>query len=79
MPCYKLLCLARPEVPPAALVTTFRNLARVVFQEKGQVRTVENLGVRPLSWPYRDHGTKYNEARWVEFTCDVSPIGLRQV
>ena len=79
MPCYRFLCLAKPDTPAPVLADFFRGVARVVYQEKGQFRTIENLGIRPLAWPYRDHGTKYDEARWVEFICDVSPIGLRQV
>jgi ribosomal protein S6 len=79
MPCYRFLCLAKPETHPQTLANIFRTVARVVYQEKGQFRTVENLGVRPLHWAYRDHGTKYREARWVAFTADVSPAGLKQV
>ena len=79
MPCYKVLCLAKPESSPQKLANIFKGVARVVYQEKGQFRQLENLGVRPLMWPYRKHGAKFNEARWVQFSCDVNPIGLRQV
>lgn len=79
MPCYKFLCLAKPDAQPQNLANIFKSVARVVYQEKGQFRTIENLGVRPLAWAYRNHGTKYTDARWVQFTCDISPVGLKQV
>jgi ribosomal protein S6 len=79
MPCYRVLCLARPDTTPSKLADIFRSLAKVVYREKGQFRTIENLGVRPLHWPIRAFGHKYDDARWVQFWCDVSPAGLTQL
>ncbi len=75
-PCYRILCLAIPETPAPKLAEIFRGCARVVYREKGQFRTVENLGVRPLHWPFRFAGKKYDDARWVQFWADLSPAGL---
>jgi ribosomal protein S6 len=79
MPCYRFLCLARPDTAPAKLAEIFRGVAKVVYREKGQFRTIENLGIRPLHWPIRAFGNKFDDARWVQFYCDVSPAGLTQV
>lgn len=76
MPCYRILCLARSDVPPTKLADIFKSFAKVVYREKGQFRTVENLGIRPLHWPIRIAGQKFDDARWVQFWCDVSPTGL---
>ena len=79
MPCYRVLCLARPDTEPKKLADIFRGIAKVVYREKGQFRTLENLGVRPLHWPLRTLGHKFVAARWVQFSCDVNPAGLAQV
>jgi ribosomal protein S6 len=79
MVCYRVLCLAKPATAPKKLAKIFQVAARVVYREKGQFRTVENLGVRPLQWPIQNHGQKFEDARWVQFWCDVSPAGLQQL
>jgi ribosomal protein S6 len=57
----------------------FRKVAKIVFRERGQFRTVENLGVRPISYPYRLQGKRYDDARWVTALYDVNPEALRVV
>lgn len=79
MPCYRVLCLLRPDTAPEKLASIFRDVARAVYREKGQFRGVENLGVRPLHWPLRKLGYKFDDARWVQYWADVSPTGLAQV
>eukprot|EP01138_Halocafeteria_seosinensis_P011086 gb/GECG01011323.1/.p1 GENE.gb/GECG01011323.1/~~gb/GECG01011323.1/.p1 ORF type:complete len:145 (+),score=11.76 gb/GECG01011323.1/:1-435(+) len=75
MPCYRLLCWARPESSPKELAETFRNLARLVYREQGQFRTIDNLGVRPLGWTLRKPYERFNEARLVECKYDIAPDG----
>lgn len=79
MPCYRLLALARPESTPAQLASTFRQVARLVFREKGQFRHIENLGVRPLAYAHRLPREKFEDARFVQCTFDVAPSGLLEV
>ena len=43
MPTYKFLCIAKPQATPLALANLFKSVARVVYQEKGQFRKLENL------------------------------------
>ena len=79
MPCYQLVLLARPDITPERLSVLFRAIARVVYREQGQFRNVENFGVRPLSFPIRVLGQKFDEARWVHATYDCAPSGLAAV
>lgn len=79
MPCYKLIVWSRPEATPAELAKTFRGLAKLVYREQGQFRTLANKGVRPLAWPIRKPYEKFDEARLVECSFDVSPSGKEQL
>ena len=79
MPCYQLVLLARPDITPERLSVLFRAVARVVYREAGQFRTVENFGVRPLAFPIRVLGQKFEEARWVHATYDCAPGALAAV
>jgi ribosomal protein S6 len=79
MPCYNLVVFAKPEISPEKLAVLFRAVARVVYREQGQFRTLENLGVRPLAYPVRKSGLKYEEVRWVQATFDVAPQALAAV
>lgn len=73
MPCYRLLAYARPDATPSSLAESFRNIARVVYREKGQFRTIDNLGVRPLAYREKSRGERFNEARFVSCVYDVAP------
>jgi ribosomal protein S6 len=79
MPCYQLVLLARPDITPERLATLFRLVARVVYREHGQFRTIENFGVRPLAFPIRKGGQKFEEVRWVHANFDVSPAALPSI
>ncbi len=79
MPCYQLLCFAKPGMSPERLSELFRAVARVVYREGGGFRRVENLGVRPVAYPLRKGGERYDEVRWVSATFDVSPPVLAAV
>ena len=79
MPCYTMILLARPDLPPAKLAALFRGLARVVYREHGQFRRVMNRGVRPLAHAVRAGGAAFGEARWVEASFDVAPPALAAV
>lgn len=76
MPAYELIVFCRPDSPPERLAALFRSLARLAFREAGQVRRVENFGVRPLASPVRAGGVRYDEVRWVTLTYDVPPAAL---
>jgi ribosomal protein S6 len=79
MPCYQLLCFAKADMTPDRLASLFRAVARVVYREGGNFRTVENLGVRPLAYPLRKSGARYEEVRWVSATFDAAPPVLAAV
>ena len=79
MPCYQLLCFAKPGMTPERLSELFRAVARVVYREGGGFRRVENLGVRPVAYPLRKGGARYDEVRWVSATLDVAPSALPAV
>lgn len=79
MPCYQLVLLARPDTTPDKLASLFRSIARVVFREHGQFRTLTNHGVRPLAFPIRKGGQKFEEVRWVQALYDVAPPALASV
>ena len=79
MPCYQLILLARPEITPDSLATLFRSIARVIYREQGQFRTLQNLGVRPLAYPIRKAGQKFEEVRWVQAIFDCAPPALASV
>jgi ribosomal protein S6 len=76
MPCYQLIVFAKPEVAPERLAELFRSLARLVYREQGQFRHLENFGVRPLAFPIRNAGTKFEEVRWVQAVYDCAPPSL---
>jgi ribosomal protein S6 len=76
MPCYQLVVLAKPEIPPERLAELFRSLARLVYREQGQFRHLENFGVRPLAFPIRSAGAKFEEVRWVQAVYDCAPPSL---
>ena len=79
MPCYQLLCFAKPGMTPERLSELFRAVARVVYREGGGFRRVENLGVRPVAYPLRKGGERYDEVRWVSATFDAAPPVLTAV
>lgn len=79
MPCYQLILFAKPETSPEKLSTLFRSLARLVYREQGQFRTIENLGVRPLAYPIRQAGRKVEQVRWVQAMYDCAPPALASV
>lgn len=73
MPSYQLILFAKPETSPEKLASLFQNIARVVYRETGVFRTVQNYGVRPLAYPIKKTGNKYEEVRWIEAVYDCSP------
>lgn len=80
MPPYKLMALLRPEASPETLANIFRGIARVVYREQGVVRSVENLGVRPLAYRHHAGPEDYvTDARMVEARFALSPSALRVV
>ena len=79
MPLYQLVVLARPDITPEKLASCFRGVARVVYREHGQFRTVKNYGVRPLAFPIRKLGQRFDEARWVHAMFDAAPPVLAAV
>jgi ribosomal protein S6 len=79
MPCYQLTLLARPDTTAEKLALLFRAIARVVYREHGQFRYLENFGVRPLAFPVRKGGQKFEEVRWVHAYFDISPAALSAV
>ena len=79
MPSYQLVLLARPDITPDRLAVLFRSIARVIYREQGQFRTLENLGVRPLAYPIRKGGQKFEEVRWVQALYDCAPPALASV
>mmetsp|Transcript_19900 Transcript_19900/g.56218 ORF Transcript_19900/g.56218 Transcript_19900/m.56218 type:complete len:194 (+) Transcript_19900:121-702(+) len=80
MPTYTLLAMLKPDTKASALANLFRGVARVVYRERGQFRTIENLGVRPLAFRHTQRGGgHYEDARFVECRYDVSPSGLSTV
>ena len=76
MPTYQLVVLAQPSASSEKLAALFRGVARLVFREQGQFRTVENFGVRPLAFPIRKAGSRYEEVRWVQAMFDCAPPAL---
>ena len=76
MPTYQLVVLAQPSASSEKLAALFRGVARLVFREQGQFRTVANFGVRPLAYPIRKAGSRFEEVRWVQATFDCAPPAL---
>ena len=76
MPTYQLVVLAQPSASSEKLAALFRGVARLVFREQGQFRTVENFGVRPLAYPIRKAGSRFEEVRWVQAMFDCAPPAL---
>ena len=74
-----MVLLARPDVTAEKLTALFRTVARVVYREHGQFRYLENFGVRPLAFPIRKGGQKFEEARWVHAYFDIAPPALAAV
>ena len=79
MPTYQLIVLAQPSASSEKLATLFRAVARLVYREQGQFRFVENFGVRPLAYPIRKAGTRFEEVRWVQALFDCAPAALPTV
>jgi len=79
MPCYQLVLLARPDITAEKLAVLFRGVARVVYREHGQLRNIDNFGVRPLCFAIRKGGQKFEEARWVHAFFDVAPQALASI
>ncbi len=79
MPCYQLIVFAKPEASPEKLTSVFRSLARLVYREQGQFRYIENFGVRPVAYPVRVAGAKYEEVRWVHALYDCAPGALATI
>lgn len=79
MPCYQLIVFLKPDASPDRLAQLFRSVARVVYREQGQFRFLENFGVRPVAWPIRKSGSKYEEVRWIQCLYDCSPQVLSAV
>ena len=79
MPYYRTLCLVKPATSKKALTTMFRDVARLVYRERGNFRTIENLGVRPLATPVARNGMRFGDARWVSCSFDANPKGRSEV
>ena len=76
MPTYQLVVLAQPSSTPERLSALFRGVARLVYREQGQFRYVDNFGVRPLAYPIRKAGARFEEVRWVQALFDCAPPAL---
>lgn len=49
MPLYQQIIMALPKAPKDALVKLLKNHTKVVLENGGNVRGIENHGVKPLS------------------------------
>ncbi|KAK9837543.1 hypothetical protein WJX84_010054 [Apatococcus fuscideae] len=73
---YKLLCLARPQLPKEDLGEIIRMTTTTIYNTGGQVYDLCNHGDRPLDYWLRVHGDRYNKAGiW---SLKFSPDTLRQ-
>jgi len=57
----------------------FRGLARLVYRERGNFRTIENMGVRPLGTPVTRDSVRFEDARFVTCSFDANPTGRAEI
>jgi len=76
MPTYQLIVLSLPSCSAEKLSTIFKSVARLVYREQGQFRYIDNFGVRPLAYPIRKAGARFEEVRWVQALFDCAPPAL---
>ncbi|KAA0153395.1 hypothetical protein FNF27_02837 [Cafeteria roenbergensis] len=79
MPLYRLVTYAKPDTTSEKLADVFRGVARMVYRERGQFRRINNMGIRPLAYPFRRPREKYEAARFVECTYDLAPRAIPEV
>ena len=79
MPLYRAIVLLKPDTSPRVLTGMFRSVARLVYRERGNFRSVENMGVRPLATPIARGGVRFEDARMVTCGFDANPAGRKEV
>lgn len=80
MPLYESMVIATRHATPAQLVKTFRKCRGILeATDKGIVRNIENLGIRPLAYRMRAH-MRYNyNGRYIRFRYQASPKGAEEL
>eukprot|EP01080_Neovahlkampfia_damariscottae_P004342 gene4342-7698_t len=73
MPLYELICLMGHKLPLKLTADIIKEKANVIFENKGVLRRLENMGVMPLAYPMFRHQKKFYKARYVLFLFDGSP------
>lgn len=74
----------KPAVPPGELTKLFRNLCKLVLDDGGIVRCIENHGVRSLAYRFRarqgiENEMYFTHGRWVSIYMDAKPPTISKV
>lgn len=69
MPTYELALMLRT-MPKPELKSTLKRVATAVFDRGGIIRTIENLGFRPMPYKTSAHGLVHKEANYFLFKID---------
>ncbi len=73
MPFYEVMCIATMSASQQHLLTLFNRIHTVCQAGGGVIRSIDNLGLRPLASRMRAH-TKYNNiGRYIRLQIQVNP------
>jgi ribosomal protein S6 len=73
MPLYELIYLMSEKMSMKMTSQIIKEKANLIFENKGVLRRLENMGVMPLAYPMFRHQKKWYKARYVLFLFDGSP------
>ena len=63
MPCYRLFCLARPGLALQEQAAVIRSAATAVLDGGGVLMDLQSYGEKPLAYPVRPAGQRFDEVR----------------
>ncbi|EFC49680.1 predicted protein [Naegleria gruberi] len=79
MPLYELVYLVNPKAALPTVAQVMKRNAQVVFENKGVIRRLDNMGILPLAYPMYRHREKHFKGRWVMMLFDASPTCVKEL
>lgn len=79
MPLYEIMCVLRAGAEAPALTSMFKRAATKVTERGGIIKSLENLGVRPLAQRMKAHQQYHTEGRYVRLFTYASPEALKEI
>jgi len=79
MPLYELVYLVNSKATLPSVANVMKRNAQVIFDNKGVIRRLDNMGILPLAYPMYRHREKHFKGRWVMMLFDASPNCVKEL